>query len=78
MKLYTSDNGDLMEVDALKPSGDHLVITGTIMGAMPIEAHLTPAELRSALKLLSFRVVFLLLKMLFTTESVKSEPSATL
>ena len=51
MKLMTSDNAELMEVSAFKPEGDNLVVVGTIMGAMPVEAVLTPAELRKVFKL---------------------------
>ena len=65
MKLITSENTELMEVTALKTDGENLVVVGTIMGAMPIEAVLTPAELRRSLKLLSFALVFFIVKMLF-------------
>jgi hypothetical protein len=77
MKLFTSDNGDLMEVDAVTPLNDHLVVTGTIMGAMPIEAHLTPAELRKALKLINFKVVCTLLKMFFKGGKAEDEVGQT-
>jgi hypothetical protein len=66
MKLNTSDNTELMEVSSLKTQESNLVVCGTIMGAMPIEAVLTPAELRSAFKLLTFKTVFHIIKMLFT------------
>lgn len=73
MKLFTSDNSDLMEVDALSVAGDHLIITGTIMGAMPVEAHLTPVELRKALKLLNLGIIWALVKMLLTFEKTESQ-----
>jgi hypothetical protein len=65
MKLFTSDQSELMEVGSLKTEGNNLVVVGTIMGAMPIEAVLTPAELRQAFKLLSFGIVLFVFKMLF-------------
>ena len=65
MKLMTSDNAELMEVSAFKPEGDNLVVVGTIMGAMPVEAVLTPAELRKVFKLLTVSLVFFVLRMLF-------------
>ncbi|MFA5523787.1 MAG: hypothetical protein WDA24_05455 [Tissierellales bacterium] len=65
MKLYTSDNSELMEVSALKTDDSNLIVSGTIMGAMPIEAVLTPAELRQSLKLLSAKTVWHIIKMLF-------------
>ena len=66
MKLYTSDNTDLMEVDSLKVEGNNLIVIGTIMGAMPIEAVLTPQELRQSFKLVSVKAIFQLIKMLFS------------
>ena len=65
MKLLTSDRMELMEVDRLKTEGDNLIVVGTIMGAMPTEAIVTPAELRSAFKLLSVGIVLFVIKMLF-------------
>jgi hypothetical protein len=64
MKLLTSDQFELMEVTGLKTEGKNLVVVGTIMGAMPTEAILTPVELRKVFKLLSFRTFAFVLKML--------------
>ena len=65
MKLLTNDNDELMEVSALKAEDGRLVVGGTIMGAMPIEAVLTPAELRKVFSLLSPRLVIALIAMFF-------------
>ncbi len=65
MKLLTSDQSELMEVSGLKTDGSSLVVVGTIMGAMPVEAVLTPAELRKAFKLLSLSLVLFVIGMLF-------------
>lgn len=65
MKLMTSENDELMEVSALKAEHGNLVVAGTIMGAMPIEAVLTPAELRKVFSLLSPKLVLTVLGMLF-------------
>jgi hypothetical protein len=65
MKLITSDNNELMEVSALKSDGSALIVSGTIMGAMPVEAVLTPEELRKVFKLLSFKLVLFVIGMLF-------------
>ena len=64
MKLLTSDQFELMEVTGLKTEGKNLVGVGTIMGAMPTEAILTPVELRKVFKLLSFRTIAFVLRML--------------
>jgi hypothetical protein len=65
MKLMTSDNSELMEVSALKSEGSALIVSGTIMGAMPVEAVLTPAELRKVFKLLNIKLVLFVIGMLF-------------
>jgi hypothetical protein len=54
-----------MEVTGLRQENDALVVVGTIMGAMPIEARLVPAELRKLFKLLDLRLVLFLVRMLF-------------
>lgn len=65
MKLITSDNTELMEVSGLKADGSSLIVAGTIMGAMPVEAILTPAELRKVFKLLNFKLVMFVIGMMF-------------
>lgn len=65
MKLYTSDDSELMEVSQLKTEDSNLIVCGTIMGAMPIEAVLTPSQLRQSLKLLNLKTIWHITKMLF-------------
>ncbi len=65
MKLFTSERTELMEVKSLEPAAEGLVIHGQIMGTMPLNALLTPAELRRAFWLLRPRAVWKLLWMLF-------------
>jgi hypothetical protein len=65
MKLFTPEQVELMEVKALTPSPEGLVIEGQIMGAMPMTAVLTPTELRKAFKLMNVRTALALLGMLF-------------
>jgi hypothetical protein len=65
MKLVTSENTDLMEVKAIEATSEGLVIDGLIMGAMPMKALLTPAELRRGLRFLTPRVLMALVCMLF-------------
>ncbi|MWV27773.1 hypothetical protein GRF63_07625 [Erythrobacter sp. GH3-10] len=54
-----------MDVKALRKDGDNLVIEGRIMGALPIQAMLTPDQARAALKLLDFKTLLFLLTILF-------------
>ena len=65
VELKTIDGESLMSIKALRKENDVLVIEGRIMGALPIQAVLTPDEARAALKLLNARVVLFLLTMLF-------------
>lgn len=55
MKLYTTDNSELMEIASIRPDGSNLIVEGTIMGAMPVRAILKPAEIRAALRLMPLR-----------------------
>lgn len=64
MKLFTPDKTVLMEVTAVKPHPEGLVIEGMIMGAMPMKAVLRPAEARAALKFLNWAVIRAALAML--------------
>ena len=65
MKLYSSDNSDLMEVKKIYREENNLVIEGTIMGAMPIRAKLKPAEVRKALSMMDIKTIFFAMSMLF-------------
>lgn len=65
MKLLNPDHSVLMEVSELHREGSNLVIRGSIMGAMPIHAVLTPTEARSVFGLLRFRLCWFLFSMLF-------------
>ncbi len=65
MKLYGSDNSELMDVTKMYRNGSELVLEGTIMEAMPIVARLKPAEVRQALSLLSFGDLLFIVSMLF-------------
>lgn len=65
MKLYGSDNSELMDVAKLYRDGNELKVEGTIMESMPIVARLKPQEVREALKLLSFGDLLFVISMVF-------------
>lgn len=65
MKLYMTDNSDLLEIFKIYPENGNLIVEGTIMGAMPVKAVVKPAEIRSALRLMSARTKMKALFMLF-------------
>jgi hypothetical protein len=64
MKLYATDNSELMNITSIRTEGRNLVINGTIMGAMPIRAVVKPAEARRALRLMSPRTMIAALLMM--------------
>lgn len=65
MKLYASDNSDLMEVDKIVREENNLIVEGTIMGAMPIRAVVKPAEIRRVFKLMDLKTFFFAATMIF-------------
>lgn len=65
MKIYDSDDREMMRITSLERDGSELVIKGTIFGSMPLTAKLRPEDVRAALRLLGFRNAWLLLTMVF-------------
>jgi len=65
MKLSNLDGSSLMEVTSLDTEGNNLIIRGTILGSMPVNSMLTPTETRQLFKLLTPRLFFFLLTLIF-------------
>lgn len=65
MKLYATDNSELMSVERIYRKDGNLVVDGNIMGAMPIRAIVKPAEVRRALGLMNFMTLLFAISMLF-------------
>ena len=65
MRFFTPEGGELIEITTVSPEGDHVVIQGKIMSAMPMKAVLKPEQLRQGFKFLTPRLVLTLLVMLF-------------
>ena len=65
MKFFTPEKTELMVIESVAPHPDGIEIAGTIMGAMPMKAVLTPAELRRGFRFLNFRTIAALIGMLF-------------
>jgi hypothetical protein len=72
MKVFGSDNSELMTVSAIQRSGDELILKGKIFGAMPMIAKLRPEEARAALRLLDFKTIMFLLSLLFRPAVAKA------
>ena len=69
MKIFGSDNSELMTVSSIERDGDELVLKGKIFGAMPMTAKVCPEQARAGLKLLNFRMVVFLLTLLLRRTS---------
>jgi hypothetical protein len=65
VKLTNLDSSTLMEVTGLATEGNNLIIKGTILESMPVTTMLTPSEARKLFKLLTPRLFFFLLTLLF-------------
>jgi hypothetical protein len=65
MKIYGSDNKEMMNITSLERDGSELVIKGKLFGAMPLTAKLRPEDARAALKLLDFRTALFLFTLMF-------------
>lgn len=65
MKLLNRDHSLLMDVSRFERDGSNLLVRGTIMGAMPVQAVLTPSEARRAVRQLGFRGLIFLISLLF-------------
>ena len=67
IKLYGPDNQEMMAVHALDKDADGktLVIKGKIYGVMPLTVMLHPEDARAFLKMLTPKLVWFLLTMLF-------------
>lgn len=74
MKLYSKEGQIMVDVKGLERKGDDLVLDAKLMNAYSMPIHLTPAEVRQALKLLSWRVVWYLPTMM--VKGFRSEPKA--
>lgn len=65
LKILDRGGQELMTVRALEREGNDLLIKGKIMGAMPMTARLTPESARSALRMLTPRLILFLITLPF-------------
>lgn len=64
MKLYASDNSELMDINKMYRHNNELHVEGLIMESMPIIARVKPAEVRAALAMLSLRDILFIASMI--------------
>jgi hypothetical protein len=54
MRLTTTDHSDLMEISSITVENGKVLVSGTIMGAMPVLAVLSGSEMRKGYSMVSF------------------------
>jgi hypothetical protein len=65
MKVYGPDGKEMMAISSIERDGSMLVLKGKIFGAMPLTAKVTPAEVRSGLKLMSWGTLWFVVTLPF-------------
>lgn len=76
MKVYSPDRSELMTITSITRQGSNLVISGKIMGSMPMKAIIRPEEARRGVRLLGFKTFFFLLTFIFRRWSAISDTKA--
>jgi len=62
MKLFTTDHSELMEISSIRTEGGKVVVSGTIMGAMPVHAIVSGTELRKGYSMVSIGTMWQIFK----------------
>jgi hypothetical protein len=70
MKLTTIDNSELMEISSVRTEGGKVIVTGTIMGAMPIQAVISGTEMRKGYGLVGFGTLWKIFRIFLAGKGV--------
>ena len=62
MRMMTTDHSELMEVSSVRTEGGKVIVSGTIMGAMPVQAVLSGTELRKGYSMVGFGTLWQIFK----------------
>ncbi|CAM2169657.1 conserved hypothetical protein [Paraburkholderia sacchari] len=62
MRLFTTDHSELMEISSIRTEDGKVIVSGTIMGAMPVQAVLSGTELRKGYSMVSFGTMWRIFK----------------
>ena len=57
MKLATNNKTGLMQVTKITAAESKIIVTGNILGAVPVRAVLTAAEAKKGLSMMSFKTI---------------------
>jgi hypothetical protein len=63
VRIFGSDNQELIAISAIERDGAELVLRGKIFGTLPMSARIRPEEARRGLKLLGWRTALFVLSL---------------
>lgn len=63
MKIFGSDNQELIAISAIERDGAELVLRGKILGTLPMSARIRPEEARRGLRMLDWRTALFVLSL---------------
>ncbi len=75
VRLYGSDNRELLTVTSLEREADQLLIRGKVFGTMPITARLDAEQARAGLRMLRPRLLWFLLTLPLRRRRVAKAPA---
>ncbi len=62
MRLTTTDHSEMMQISSIRVENGNVIVSGTIMGAMPIQALLSGTEMRKGWSLVSLGTLWQILR----------------
>lgn len=65
MKIMSPDKSELMEISSIYQDAGNLVISGKIMGSLPMKAVIRPQDARNGLRFLNLKLILFLSTFLF-------------
>lgn len=65
MKIMSPDKSELMEISSIYQDAGNLVISGKIMGSLPMKAVIRPQDARNGLGLLNLKLILFLSTFMF-------------
>jgi hypothetical protein len=63
VKIFGSDNQELIAISAIERDGAELVLRGKILGTLPMSARIRPEEARRGLRMLGWRTALFVLSL---------------
>ncbi len=62
MRMFTTDRSELMEISSIRAEDGKVIVSGTIMGAMPVQAVISGSEMRKGYSMVSFGTLWKIFK----------------